>query len=256
MGVVVLASAKGAPGVTTAALALGWAWPAAVPGRRSLVVDADVAGSGIAAGLLQGNTPDGGGLLALAAERSRLSGEALLSASLTLDATGSRMVLLGITDPPQSRALAPLWPDLLTACRELDGADVLVDVGRLGATNEPAALLEGADLAVLVVRSDLASLAAARPAVRRLRELRGPGAGLEVLLVGERDPYPAAEIAGALGVEVIAVLADDPAAARVLSAGNPAGPRFARSALIRSAGAAATRLAARLTATAPTGAMS
>ncbi len=243
MGVVALASAKGSPGVTTTALALGWAWPQRV-GRRSLVVDADVAGSGIAAGFLQAHTPETGGVLALASEPRAVDAEALIDASLALDSTGDRLVLLGITDPAQARALPTLWPQLLAATRDLDDTDALVDVGRLGAAHEPTAVLEGADLAVLVVRSSLASVAAARPVLRRLRDVRGPGP-VGVVLVGEHDPYGAGEVAGALGVDVIAVLAADPPAARVLSDGGATGPRFTRSALMRTAGAAAGQLDAR-----------
>lgn len=243
MGVIALASAKGAPGVTTTALALGWAWPTSA-GRRCLVVDADVAGSGIAAGLLQAHTSETGGLLALAAERHALHADALLGASLALDASQARLVLLGVTDPAQARALTGLWPQLLAAARDLDDVDVLLDVGRLGAAHEPTALLEGADLAVLVARSSLGSVAAGRPVLRRLREVRGPGQ-VGVVLVGEHDPYSAGEISTALGVDVIAVLADDPAAARVLSDGGSTGSRFTRSTLMRTAGHAARQLDAR-----------
>ena len=56
MTLIGLTSAKGSPGVTTTALALGWVWPAVHPGRRVLVVDADPAGAGTSAGFLRGRS--------------------------------------------------------------------------------------------------------------------------------------------------------------------------------------------------------
>ena len=72
MSLVVLCSATGAPGVTTAGLALMWAWKQAVPGRRALLVDADPAGSSLLPGFLEAGIPAGGGVLGLAAERGLL----------------------------------------------------------------------------------------------------------------------------------------------------------------------------------------
>lgn len=69
MSLVTLCSASGAPGVTTAALALLWTWPQAVPGRRALLIDADPACSGLLPGFLEAGIPAGGGVLGLAAER-------------------------------------------------------------------------------------------------------------------------------------------------------------------------------------------
>lgn len=250
MSLIALASAKGAPGVTTTALALSWVWAGVTAERRVLVLDADVAGSGVLPSLVGGGVHDGG-LLALAAHRTPTRGDALTGHALALDASGSRLLLTGVSDPGQARALTGLWAPLTRAAADLhhDGTDVIADVGRLGASYEPTPLLEHADLAVLVTGSDLVSLATARPAIRRLTAVRGPAATpVVVLVVAERRPYSAGEIHTALSTPVGAVLAFDPTtAAAVLSGGG--GARFERSALIRTARAAATDLTARLTRT-------
>ena len=54
MSLIALTSAKGSPGVTTAALAVALTWPLGSPGSRVLLLDADMAGGDIAAGYLRG----------------------------------------------------------------------------------------------------------------------------------------------------------------------------------------------------------
>ena len=74
MTVIALTSAKGSPGVTTTALALAWAWPQVAPGRRVLVVDADMAGGDLAPGYLRGAVSSTDGVLGLAAARTHRPG--------------------------------------------------------------------------------------------------------------------------------------------------------------------------------------
>ncbi|MHB8341736.1 MAG: hypothetical protein ACYDB7_11270, partial [Mycobacteriales bacterium] len=71
MAVLELASAKGAPGASTTALALALVWP-----RPILLVECDPAGGDLLAGYLAGADPPGGGLLglALAARHTTLGG--------------------------------------------------------------------------------------------------------------------------------------------------------------------------------------
>jgi hypothetical protein len=63
---IVMASAKGSPGVTTTALALATVWP-----RQVLLAECDPVGGDIVAGFLRAAVPPSGGLLdvALAARR-------------------------------------------------------------------------------------------------------------------------------------------------------------------------------------------
>ncbi len=246
MSLIAVVSAKGSPGVSTTALALARVWASASGGRRALVLDADVAGSGLASGLLSAPTAEVG-LLALAAARTRLAAGTVLAHAVALDEASTVMVLLGVSDPAQARAVSGLWPAVAPAARDLhaEGVDVLADVGRLGTVNEPLAVLEDADLVVLLTGSDLVSLSAARPALRRLDAVRGAAGGVVVAVAGEHRPYSGREIAAALGVEVGPVLAHDPAAARTLLGGGGGG-RLERTALLRSAHAAAGDLVGRL----------
>lgn len=246
MSVVVLCSATGAPGVTTTTLAVGWVWPLVVPGRRAVVVDADVAGSGVLPGYLQAGVPAGGGVLGLAGERGVLSVDLLLEQALALDPGEQRLVLTGVTDPAQARALGPVWRGLLDAAGHLDatGIDLLVDVGRLGHRHEPTAMLEHADTVAVVTRSNLAALTGATAGLQRLRDLRDPGLETTAVLVGEGQPYPARQIGRELDADPLPVMALDPWAAGALATGGALGWRFDRSALLRTARTLAVILSA------------
>ena len=252
MSLIALCSASGAPGVTTAALALLWAWPQAVPGRRALLVDADPAGSSLLPGFLKAGIPAGGGVLGVAAERGA-SPDAVLRHAVSLDPGETRLVLTGVAEPAQARPLSSTWTGLVEVARDVgaSGLDVLVDAGRIGHRWEPAQLIEAAEVAVVVTRSSLAGVTAARSAMRSLRETRGPGAHTTVLVVGPSVPYSAAEVAAALDVEPLPPLPLDPWAAQALVGGGSTGWRFARSPLLRAAGDVAALLVTQLQPLAP-----
>ena len=136
MAVIAFASAKGSPGVTTTVLALAWVWPHVAPGRRVVVVDADVAGGGVATGYLQGAASSGRGILSLATGRSADAAASFWDSLMSLDDDGSRLLLAGVTDPAQARVVENSWTPLAGVLDQLDSADapvdVLVDLGRLG----------------------------------------------------------------------------------------------------------------------------
>ena len=243
MTVIAVCSAKGAPGTTTTALALALAWP--LHGGSVLLVDADPAGADLASGYLQGATAPGAGAGVLATARGDLL-DAVHGSAVALDATGSRLLLTGPAPfPPTRPGSAPAWSRL----RELGSISeeswtVLVDVGRLPAGAD-ASQLAAADLVVLVTGSSLRAVAAARPAAKAMRTAQPAGSASPrgwLLVVGERRPYPADEVATSLGLPLLGSLAWDPRAAAVLSDGAPAGRWFARTALMRSATAVTTRL--------------
>jgi hypothetical protein len=250
MTVIALTSSKGSPGVTTTALALAWVWPEVAPARRVLVVDADVAGGDITTGYLRGAVTSTDGLLGLAGDRSDDAVAALWNHLIALDDDGTRLLLTGISDPAQARSLVGTWSTLSGVFAKLDDedppVDIIVDLGRLGSAHEATALRQRADHVVLVMRSSLTSTASARSAMRRLAEERAAARddplGLGCVLVGESQPYSRAEIADAVGAPVVATIAWDPTAADVFSTGSPAGWRFGRSPLLRSARAAAAAL--------------
>lgn len=252
MSLTVLCSASGAPGATTATLALLWTWPHAVPGRRALLLDADPAGSSLLPHFLAAGIPAGGGVLGLAAERGT-SADAVLRHAVSLDAGEERLVLTGLAEPAQARPLASTWTGLVEVARDVatGGLDVLVDAGRIGHRWEPSPLIEAADVVVVVTRSTLAAVTAARSALRTLRERRGPGTKNTALVVGRPDPYTATEVATALEVDPLSPLPLDPSAADALASGGSAGWRFARSPLLRAAGDVAAALAAQVQPLAP-----
>ena len=79
---------------------------------------------------------------------------------------------------------------------------MIVDAGRLGLTGSPEPLIYAADLMLLVMRSDLVALSAARSWAETLRagfdELGAPGR-VRALLVGEGRPYSGREVAKVSG---------------------------------------------------------
>lgn len=216
MAIIVLTSASGSPGVTTAVMGLALAWP-----RPVLVVEADpTGGSGILAGHFKGQVAHAQGLIELAmAQRQDLVAAELPRQLLDIPGSGARL-LAGSRSHAQAGSLVALWPVLLEALRDLDvtGQDVLVDAGRLGLEGSPTPLLFGADLALLLTRSTLPALIAATSWAETLRDetaatITRPG----LLVVGEGHPYPAREVAAALRLPLVAKLAWDRRSAAVLS---------------------------------------
>ncbi|AXH96022.1 ParA family protein [Ornithinimicrobium avium] len=228
MAVITLTSASGSPGVTTTAL--GWALSR---GRPTVLVDADpTGGASMLAGYLRGQLVPPDALLELwtAQQQGRLR-SAL--PSLTMSLPDSAVELLpGTRSHAQARALVGLWEPLLAAFKALEGTgqDVIVDVGRLGLTGSPTPLLHGADLALVVCRSDLVSLSALRSWLATLHtelEEVGGATSLGVVLVGPGRPYSEAEVGKVLAPAcggrppVLGSVAWDPRAAAAFSAGTP-----------------------------------
>ncbi len=253
----VLTSGKAAPGVSTAVWALGLAWPGDV-----LLADADPAGGDLAAGLLAGRAPAGFGLLSWAAaargEVPAIKGAALLAGhAVAVPERAGLWLLPGVADAVAGRSLtARTWGQLalaLEASSAVSGRDVVVDAGRLaGVTTDNGALFHAADRVLVAVRSSVRSVHAAGQAVTRLRAVLGDLGAVSALVIGD-GPYPAGEIAAALGIPVAGSLPADRRAAGVLIDGAlMPWPRLARSSLLR----AATGLARDLTASARAGAQS
>ena len=260
MALIVLTSASGSPGSTTTAVGLALAWH-----RPVVLVEADpTGGSPILAGYFRGTVAPGRGLIDLALAHRDDHVEAALPGTLMPMPDPVReheaWLLPGIRSHAQARSLTPVWEPLRGAFQALErtGQDVIVDAGRLGLTGSPEPLLRGADLTLLTVRTDLVSLSGAKSWAQTLREdLEAAGATgtLGLLLVGERRPYAAADIAKVLGLPVASAIAWDPAAAAVFSHGASPPRRFEGSSLVRSLRAARAAIqatvAARRAAVAP-----
>ncbi|MFP5376556.1 MAG: chromosome partitioning protein [Acidimicrobiia bacterium] len=228
MTVVAFASAKFSPGVSTLAELVALTRP----GEHScLLVDCDPAGSewvvrpGVAAepGLVT---------LAMAGRRELAAGTALEHAQTV----GALRVVVAPASARQAASALDIVGDRLGAhLAALEGLDVVVDCGRLDTRSPAVAVARAADLVVLVARPAVSDLVHVAPWV----ELLGAHS-LAVALVGtgrgrQQVAYSPAEIADALGVPVLGVVADDPKAAARLFAGPGSLAPVARSRLARSA---------------------
>lgn len=223
MSVLVLASAKSSPGVTTSCVALAGVWPQAHEVR---IIEADPDGGTLAArfGL---PTDPGLSSLAVASRRSGASDE-IDRHSQPLRGGEVGVLVAPPTAERVARSLGMLADRLPAELRAAEG-DTLVDIGRVRPGSPAWSLVETADAVLLVARPRVEEL---QQLPARLRALRTTSCRIGLLLVGDR-PYPRSEVAAVLGVEVIGVLADDPKGAAALSGEGPG--RLTRSPLLRSA---------------------
>jgi MinD-like ATPase involved in chromosome partitioning or flagellar assembly len=234
-------SAKGAPGVTTAALALALSWP-----RPVVLAELDPAGGDVLAGYGRGEqAADGLGELILAARRGDLPAR-LDAHLLQLDPAGRVRLLAGLADPTAAAHVD--WSRMAGGLDTIgDGAtDVLADCGRLRTEHFPTPVVNQAAAVVVVTGSNLRAVRAASQAIAHLRrEEAEPGAGpVAAMVVAPGEPYTEREIADALGVPVIGALPRNAKTAAVLSDGAPAGRGFAQSALMRAARSVAVNMVA------------
>ncbi|REE98310.1 hypothetical protein [Thermomonospora umbrina] len=266
MALIALAADKGAPGVTTAAVALGAVWP-----RPVLVAECDQAGGDLVYRLPAepGDGGDGGsasggeggrtamlnpsrGLLSLAATARRgLRPEQIGEHCQRL--VGGLDVLVGITGAEQAQGMTWLWGPLGRAFAGLASVDVLADCGRLGAGTPVMDLVREADMVVLFCRATLEQVAHLRERVGALtKELPGgPPVGI-VVIADPRDFRGSVTevdriIANSgLPATVLGGFALDPKGAEMLR--GRWGGRLDRSLLIRSAREVAGDLVGRLAA--------
>ncbi|MFD0530803.1 hypothetical protein ACFQ1I_35755 [Kitasatospora arboriphila] len=174
MAVVAVVGGPGAPGATTTALALLLSWPLP-PGRKVLLAECDPDGGAVLAGALEGRIEAVYGLRNLAvADRRGLLAQTVWEqlVDLSPEGTAERLLLPGLTDPAQAPGLAYTWEPLADTFQALDGQgyDVIVDLGRSGATGPGAVLARRADVVVATVRTTLRGLSAARPRLAALRD--------------------------------------------------------------------------------------
>ena len=238
MAVIALCSASGSPGVTTTALGLALAWP-----RPVLLLEADpVGGSAVLAGWFQGARDHDAGLLDVAFAAEPVA-EALHRVAVPIK-DGVRFVP-GARSHLEARELGILWAPLADVLAGLDasGQDVIVDAGRLGMTDSPRPLLERADMALLVTRTDLPALAAVRShadLVVRTRTWKRAG----LLVVGPDRPYSGRGAAKLLGLRLAGSIAYSAKDAETYHLGSTPRRRFQMGFYARSLAATARTLAA------------
>lgn len=234
MSVVAVTGSKGAPGATTAAVALATAWPGE---ERAVVVEADPDGGDIAA--RAGLSVEPGLASLVTACRRGHAPDTLLGHTQEL-ACGTRVVV-GPPSPDEAAAALSGAATLLPALRDARDVPVIVDCGRLAARSPALPLVLDADVLVVVVRPRLDQL---QHVAARLDGLRAEGSRPVILLVGER-PYQPRDVARGLDVEVVGVLPDDARGATVTSRGA-AMPGSWRTPLLRAAPPVAAVLARRV----------
>lgn len=220
---IVFGSARGAPGATTAALAVA-SWL-----DDGVLIEADSAGGVLALRYGLGREP---GLATLIAARG--SGELLDHAQRL---PGGLPVVVG---PESASRATHLWrtggAGIARATTATDHT-VVVDVGRLLPDSPARGIVATADRVAVVCRPEAEQLIAAADI---LHGLRGDGAQAGLVLVGE-GPYSRSDVSAQLGCRVHGVLADDQRGAAALA--SPHGSRaLARSALLRSARSLAATL--------------
>lgn len=230
-----LVSAKGSPGVTTTALALAVV-------DDGLVVELDPSGGSIECWTGATGEP---GLTRVASGLRRSAGRDAIVEHVVEAPRGLRAILAPTAGPFAESTVAMTRDRLAPALRDLNDRTVVLDGGRWSRSQPTAHRVAACDLVAIVCAPTVDGVEAARWLVEPLHaEVTGQ---LVVLLVGER-PYPAAEVASAIGVPTAGALAWDPRGlASLLTRGTGSG--WARSPLARSARSALAQISELLSAT-------
>ena len=230
-GLLAVTSAKHAPGVTAAAVALA---VAAGPLPASLLVEADPGGGDLAA---RCELPVDPGLGSLAAASRHGTPVDLADHVQALPA--GPFGLLAPPSPSLTRgALGALGGRLADALGAWPGT-VVVDCGRWDPYGPAIPLAAVADALIVVLRPTLEGVEHVRA---RLDDFRSAGArAIAALLVGDR-PYPPGEVAAALGIPVAGTLPFDSRGAKALER-QMIGADTRRSTIVRAARSALDALA-------------
>jgi len=260
VALIAVAADKGAPGVTTACIALAVVWP-----RPVLLAECDPAGGDLACWLPAaggGRLDPGRGLLSLAVAGRRGIGPGQIL-DHTQKLSGGLDVLAGVVTAEQGAGLEMLWGPAGAALAQLPGLDVIADCGRIGADGPHYDLIASASSVVLVTRDTLAEVVRLRERVAAVTAAlasrhRNPPVRVVVVSGHRRFHVAIGEVGHALGGVagsglaersngagyVLGGLAYDPPSAEALR--GEWGGRLNRSLLIRTARDLAGRLAAPL----------
>ena len=232
--IVVVASIKGAPGVTTTATALASAWP---QDRRVLLVEADPFGGDLAAWF--GVAPTNGLWSLLAAGRRGLEADAVWEHAAILP-TGLP-VLYGLASADQAVANEAAWPAVAEALAALE-ADVVIDAGRLlpHFAGGIRPLLSLAEVFMVLCPPTLAGIVHLKTSLPSLAA--ASSAGQFIVQPTAEKGFSSDEIASTLTIEVAPPIPRDPKGASALT-GNAIGPARSKSALAKWARTTAVELA-------------
>lgn len=248
MALLVIAADKGAPGVTTTALALAAVWP-----RPVLLAECDPSGGDL---VYRFPAADGSALdprrglltLAVAARRGLQPGQLWEHAQKL---SGGLDVLTGVINAEQGAGLGALWRPLGELLAALPGGDVIADCGRLGPDGPQYDLLANAAAVLLVTRPNpgdvirLRDRVAAVAAAANARGRRGATPAVVVIADQRTLRATAAEVGQALAqgnvpAAVVGGIADDAKGAELLR--GEWGGRLDKTLLIRTARETAQQL--------------
>jgi len=258
VALIAIAGDKGAPGVTTTALALAAVWP-----RRSLYVEADPSGGDIVLRLRgQGGAalnPERGLMTLAIAARREIPLQELWQHVQVLD--GGMEVLVGLGTAEQSAAMRGYWAPLGNVLSHLPDVDAIVDCGRVYPGSPALDVMRQAACVVLVARATVDGVAHLRARALALSaELRSrdvDGVPLTAAVItppkyehAAREVQAVLDAAGA-PVRVIGRVAEDADGAAQLR--GEWGRRLEKSLLIRTVRQVATVLAGGLAQATPTG---
>ena len=241
MALIAVAADKGAPGVTTASVALAAVWP-----RPVLLAECDPAGGDIVYRLpgADGTRLDPRrGLLSLAvAARRGLQPDQVWEHAQKLH--GGLDVLAGVTSAEQGAGLDALWHMVGGLLSRIPQADVIADCGRIGRDGPFYDLLAEAEAVVLITRASVAEVVRLRDRAAALGsglQRRGrPGARVGVVVIADHKTFRTAlaEVRQVIGdgrspAYVIGGLAYEPKSASQLR--GQWGGKLDKSLLIRTA---------------------
>ena len=185
MALITIASAKGSPGVTTAALALGGLWP-----RPVIVAECDPAGGDIA---LRMPAADGQvldlqtGLLSLvAAGRKSLQPDLVRQHTQTI--VGGLEILAGVNLPEQNAALTHKWALFGPLFAAVEDFDVIADLGRIGAMTPQNNLLGSAQAIAMVVDTTPSNVVHLRERLAYIHSHHGGPLGVPVHVLVHASP--------------------------------------------------------------------
>jgi MinD-like ATPase involved in chromosome partitioning or flagellar assembly len=202
MALIAIASDKGAPGVTTAALALAAVWP-----RPVLLAECDPAGGDLVyrfPAVGGGHLDPRRGVLSLAVVARRgMQSQQVWEHVQKLH--GGLDVLAGVTNAEQGAGLSLLWGPIGKALASMPQADVIADCGRLGADGPLYDLLAEATTVVLVSKVHVADVirlrdrATAFAAAAQSRGRRNFGVGVVVVADHKKFRASLGEVQHVLG---------------------------------------------------------
>lgn len=217
-----LISAKGSPGVTTAALAF-----AAVLGIDGLLIELDPSGGSLEC--WTGTTDEPGLVRTASALRRTISSESLVyGTAQTPDGVSS--ILAPTSGLLAESAVAAIGERLSIATADLDRT-VVLDAGRWARSQTTARRLSGCHAILVVCHPTLAGIEAARSITDALNA--AVGCPVALLLNGEK-PYKDREVAEATGLPVAGTLPWDSRAVNDLMLDGPS-RGWLRTGLARSA---------------------